>query len=69
MSFQLPPKCEQCLHLQGYGKNGLFCLAFPDGVPEEILSGAVEHDRVIEGQEGEYVYTHPLSILDEFNKR
>ena len=53
-------KCMTCKH---YNSNGLnaFCVAFPDesypdGIPEEILSDEVEHDKPFAGQVGETIY-------------
>lgn len=34
----------------------LFCAAFPDGIPDDIASGKIKHDSVIEGQFADYTY-------------
>lgn len=33
------------------------CLAFPEGIPDEIMFGEILHDKIIEGQVGNYIYT------------
>lgn len=45
--------CLKCKFLDV--ENG-GCLAFPNGIPFEITEGIIEHDKVIQGQVGEYVF-------------
>lgn len=45
-------QCFLCKHLNGLG----MCEAFPDGIPEDIMSGDVSHDHPIPGQVGDYVF-------------
>ena len=33
------------------------CRAFPDGIPYNEIGSKYSHDKVIEGQVGDYVYT------------
>ena len=33
------------------------CLAFPNGIPDEIAYGDNKHSKPFKGQEGEFVYT------------
>ena len=45
---QLAGSCDNC-------KNytlGLSCLAFPDGIPDDILSGEVDHTEPHDGDNG-----------------
>jgi len=46
-------KCILCEH---YLKN-FKCSAFPKLIPEEIASGKKEHNQVIVGQVGNYIFT------------
>jgi len=39
------------------------CLAFPDGIPESIITGEVGHDMVRPDQQGNYVFV-PISEED-----
>ncbi len=44
--------------LAGNMKRKVFsCLAFPNGIPIEILSGKLLHNKVIKGQSGSYVFS------------
>lgn len=49
-----PPICADCqrLHRAVYGKWGLFCDAFPDGIPEEIIASQVDHRQPVDGDHG-----------------
>lgn len=40
----------------------LKCLAFPDGIPREIMTGEIVHNQIVPGQIGNYVHE---SILQE----
>ena len=51
MVIVAPSNCYQCLNFIG----GDVCLAFPHGIPSEILDGETEHDVIVDGQEGDYV--------------
>ena len=51
--------CTKCRHF----KSGLStvsgvseCVAFPEGIPEELLVGAATHFEYVEGQAGEKVF-------------
>jgi hypothetical protein len=50
MSVPAPP-CLRCKHFN-YNKPGMTCLAFPDGIPEDVIEGIVEHREPIEGDHG-----------------
>lgn len=44
-------QCMQCILCKHY--KGLFtCDAYPDRIPEEILTGEVDHDEPYEGDHG-----------------
>ena len=47
------PQCFDCIHYQGLGR----CAAFPDVIPEEIMSGAVDHDKVRGDEVGEVIFS------------
>jgi len=50
--------CALCHHRQALYLN---CLAFPWGIPLEIVKGEKKHDKVIKGQRGNFTYElHPL---------
>lgn len=52
--------CHTCKHLDRITKpKGKKCLAFPDGIPEDILKGRRNHLNHIEGDRG-YKY-EPIS--------
>ena len=50
--------CFNCKNFKNKSYNGKTykCKAFPNGIPEEILTGKESHDTVIKGQTGEYVF-------------
>ena len=59
------PNCSErrCIHFIGITqKDGTemtevaVCFAFPEGIPDEIAYGDNLHDKVIEGQTGEFVF-------------
>ncbi len=59
-AFEVPvnmwPLCRFCRHL--YNIVGpLTCAAFPRGIPQEVLSGAIIHNRPLAGQENNIVLT------------
>jgi len=47
----MPTKFQQCFFCEYYEEDDT-CDAFPEGIPEEILSGDVQHDVEIEGDNG-----------------
>lgn len=51
MRVILPPICVDCQRLRpaAYGKWGLFCDAFPDGIPDAIKSSRVDHRKPYPG--------------------
>ena len=62
----LEPKCNKrnCIHFKGVLQPDgtelteiVICLAFPLGIPNDIAYGNNKHTTIVEGQEGDYVYT------------
>ena len=47
-------QCTYCKHLK---KEDLTCIAFPEGIPDDLLAGEVKHDTPIGGQVGNTVFT------------
>jgi hypothetical protein len=36
--------------------DNIYCVAFPEGIPLEVLSGKIIHNKIIPGQEGNYIF-------------
>lgn len=47
--FVTPP-CATCKHRSKKAPG--YCLAFPDGIPEEILTGKNDHTKPFKGDHG-----------------
>jgi hypothetical protein len=47
--------CIDCKHLDSNGEE-LFCAAFPDGIPDEILSGENKHTAPLPEQNNNVIY-------------
>lgn len=45
-----------CLGCKHFGKLPITCLAYPEGIPEKILNGEIDHLEVFEDQKGNFVY-------------
>lgn len=46
-------QCKNCQHYQRENELGkLHCLAFPKGIPEEIITGEFDHHKKYEGDQG-----------------
>lgn len=48
---------SQCAHCKFYEYGKYSCVAFPKGIPDDILEGKSKHDTVLENQTGETIYT------------
>lgn len=63
------PLCATCKHLwlvPNKGSDyGFFCDAYPDGVPKEILSLAVDHKKPYKGDHGIRYKEGVRDILEE----
>ncbi len=51
MSFKLYTDCVLCAHYE----KGSKCKAFPERIPTLVKIGVVKHEKVIEGQVGDFV--------------
>ena len=45
------PQCFACKHLLEFEEK-ITCKAFPQGIPEEILSGKFDHSKAYDGDQG-----------------
>jgi len=52
MTTILKLKCLECSHYKGSNR----CIAFPEGIPEEIIYGKNKHSKPIKGQDNEIVF-------------
>jgi len=51
--MQIHPRCLDCKNFINDRK--FTCKAFIEGIPDDILLGKKEHDKILKGQTGEYV--------------
>ncbi len=68
------PQCDYCTHLdrERMYKQGYYCAAYPDGIPDEILFNAVDHTDPYQDDNGirfeqdpdeeEFSFDTPLSV-------
>ena len=40
-------------------------MAFPGGIPLEFLNGGAKHDRVVSGQDGDFVFTESDTAVED----
>jgi hypothetical protein len=67
----MPPRCylndRKCKYFNGFiltknGRSGkVVCKAFPEGIPEIIAYGKDLHNKVIDGQIGNFVFEQETS--------
>ena len=48
------PQCTSCIWKD---PKELLCNAYPFGIPEDILRNKTLHDKVLETQVGDFIYT------------
>lgn len=53
-------QCATCHH---YDWDNYSCQAFPDGIPDAILRGDKQHNSVVTGQIGAFIYIHRKDCL------
>jgi hypothetical protein len=63
MTTYLTPMCYSCVHLN---PGELTCTAFPQGIPDEILDGRVDHRKPMEGDGGILFEQSPDSPVPPF---
>jgi len=55
--------CKFCKYLHIFYET-LTCDAFPEGIPKELHSGLVFHDKPIPGQKNNIVFTSKYKIME-----
>lgn len=53
-------QCVLCAHFEGIGPEGAICGAFPEGIPEEIITGQHDHRKPYPGDDG--IRWEPLAV-------
>lgn len=48
----IDPQCNGCKHLNHDYSNGVCCMAFPEGIPDEIMLNRFMHTKPYEGDNG-----------------
>lgn len=46
------PLCATCRHFRDVDEIGLTCDAFPAGIPDDILTGELDHREPVAGDNG-----------------
>ncbi len=47
---------SQCAYCKHFHTDDYYCVAYPDGIPDELLRGTQKHNLPIKGQVGDTVY-------------
>lgn len=55
---------SQCTFCKYIKEDGYSCTAFPDGIPDDLLSGVQKHDSIIESQEGSILFSKKEEYKD-----
>ena len=50
------PDCLSCEHYHIENLTGMVCEAFPMAIPKDIIFSKIKHNKVLEGQVGDYVF-------------
>ena len=54
--FTTIPQCLECYHYIKYNGINFRCEAFPVEIPDNILRNKLKHNKIIEGQKGNYIF-------------
>lgn len=46
------PNCFHCAHFRGAIKGKICCIAYPDGIPKELLKEGFTHNQPYPGDQG-----------------
>ena len=60
----LASNCPFCRHIREREAGMLWCAAFPQGIPERILGGEIDHTRPYPGDHGFRFDPDPASLAD-----
>ena len=55
--IKIPPKCYMCKHQIMINVEPSICLAFPRGIPYDIIYRNVAHNKPVRGQKNKLVFT------------
>lgn len=50
------PICLECKHFDRESFDGMFCTAFPEGIPEQIIAGLNDHSKPLPEQDNNIVF-------------
>ena len=54
------PICIKCKHFNYKDFNGLTCLAFPEGIPDEILLNGNNHSKPLPEQDNDIIFEEAI---------
>lgn len=61
--------CATCAHYTKNGKKSFVCRAYPDGIPDVIINGEVDHRKPHPGDHGIQYDKKPINLEFERFKR